>query len=78
MYEWSNEAKERTRDALGGFDLSLTQDGLIRLKHSEGAFGMIGVDDLVTGVLKVVDVRTKEVVTLRSAEELIAAGWVID
>ena len=75
---WSDNLKAKTRGAIEGRDLFAMRDGQLRLKHAGSGFGAVAADALQLGVLRIVDIRTKREVTFDSADELIAAGWVID
>lgn len=63
---------------LEGRGMFVPRDGQLHLKHASSAFGIIAGNDLACGVLKIVDRRTGTETTFASADELIAAGWVID
>ena len=75
---WSDDLRAQTREVIEGYDIFASLDGQVHLKHAASARGVIAVDDLVRGVLRVVDRRTRAETTFASVEELIAAGWVID
>ncbi len=75
---WSDELKAQTRDLIDGGGPIGTPDGSLALKHIASGFGIITEDDLVNGVLRVVDRETKAETTFASVDELIAAGWAID
>ena len=68
----------QTRDAIEGRGIFAMRNGRLCLKHIVSGFGAITAEDLQHGVLKVVDMRTKQATTFASAAELIAAGWAID
>lgn len=75
--EWSEGLKARTRDVIEG-GMFVTRDGHLHLKHVVSGFGVMTEDDVLRGVLRVVDVQTGAETTFASADELIAAGWAID
>jgi hypothetical protein len=66
------------RDMIANHDTISARNGQLCLKHVNSAFGTIAEDDLLRGVIKVVDRRTGAQATFADADELIAAGWVID
>ena len=76
--DWSDDLKKRTRDAIEGRGLLASRDGQLCLKHITSGFGTIAEEHLWGGVLKVVDRRTGAETTYANADELIAAGWVVD
>ncbi len=76
--EWSDDLKAQTRDAIEGRGIFAMRNGRLCLKHAVSGFGAIATDDLQRGVLRVVDMRTKQATTFASADALIAAGWAID
>ncbi len=76
--EWSDELKEQTRGALEGRGTFVSHDGRLCLKHITSGFGTIAQEHLWGGMLKVVDRRTGAETYYANADELIAAGWVID
>jgi len=75
---WSDDLKVQTQDTIGGRGAFAMRNGQLRFKHAVSGFGAIAADDLQHGVLRIVDRRTKQEVTFASANELIAAGWVLD
>ena len=76
--DWSDDLKVQTGDAIEGRGIFAMRNGRFCLKHIVSGFGAIAADDLQRGVLRVVDMRTKQATTFASADELIAAGWAID
>ncbi len=78
LNDWSDDLKAQTRDVIEGRDILASRDGQLHLKHVTSGFGTIAEDDLWRGVLRVVDRQTGAETTFASADELIAAGWVID
>jgi hypothetical protein len=68
----------QTRDMIANRDTIAARNGQLCLKHVTSIFGTIAEDDLLRGVIKVVDRRTGAEATFANADELIAAGWVID
>lgn len=75
---WSDGLKARTRDAIEGRDILRTRNGHLHLKHVTSAFGTIAEGNLTRGVLRVVEMQTGAETHFANAEELIAAGWVVD
>lgn len=75
---WSDALKAQTRDVIEVRGLFVPRDGKLHLKHAVSGFGTIAGDDLARGVLKVIDRRTGAEIIFASADELVAAGWVID
>ena len=75
-YGWSDTLIQQTRSALQA--LPLTPDGYVALKHIDGAFGRISLNDLVAGRYTVEDRADGETREYASIDALIAAGWVID
>jgi len=76
--DWSDDLKVQTGDAIEGRGIFAMRNGRFCLKHIVSGFGAIAADDLQRGVLRVVDMRTKQETTFASAVELTAAGWAID
>ena len=76
--DWSDDLKAQTRDIIDGLAFFVAHDGQLYLKHITSRFGTIAEDDLQRGVLKLVERGTKAEATFANADELIAAGWVID
>jgi hypothetical protein len=76
--EWSDSLKAQTRDVIEGHGLFAMRDGRLYLKHAVSGFGTMVADDLQRGVLRVVDMRTKQEMTFATVDELIVAGWAID
>ena len=76
--DWSDDLKKRTRDAVKGRDIFAPRDGQLCLKHIASGFGTIAQEHLWGGALKVVDRRTGAATCYANADELIAAGWVVD
>ncbi len=74
----SDELKAQTRDVIESRDIFAMRDSQLSLKHVTSAFGTMAEDDLCRGMLRVVDRRTGAETTFASADELIAAGWVLD
>ena len=76
--DWSDDLKAQTRDVIEGRGMFVSRDGRLHLKHVTSAFGTVAEDDLVRGVLRLVDRQTGAETTFANADALIAAGWVID
>lgn len=76
--DWSDELKERTRDAVEGRGSFTSLDGRLCLKHITSGFSTVAQEHLWGGVLKVVDRRTGAEACYANADELIAAGWAVD
>lgn len=76
--DWSDELKERTRDAVEGRGPFASLDGRLCLKHITSGFGTIAPEHLWGSVLRVVDRRTGTETCYANADELIAAGWAVD
>jgi len=75
---WSDDLKAQTQDAIEGHSAFAMRNGQLCFKHVVSGFGAIAADDLQRGVLRIVDMRTKQETTFASVNELIAAGWVLD
>ena len=77
--QWSQGLQAETREALEELDLIRICGYTIAMKHigNEGS-GMIGVDDVRTGRLRLVNRRTEVVTDFASADEVLAAGWAVD
>ena len=76
---WSDKLKAQTRDLIDSRGPVGTPDGSLPFKHIASGFGIITEDNLVNGVFRIVDRRTKaEIATFASIGELIAAGWAVD
>lgn len=73
---WSDTLIEQTRKALQSPPLTL--DSNLSLQNIEGSFGQIGLNDLVTGILRVADRHSGETHLYESVDALISAGWVVD
>jgi len=76
--EWSDDLKAQTGEAIEGSGIFAMRNGRLCLKHAVSGFGAIDADDLQHGVLRVVDMQTKQATTFVSVDALIAAGWAID
>lgn len=76
--EWSDDLKAQTRDVIEGREIFAVRDGQFHLKHVTASFGTIAENNLARGVLRLVEGRSGAETTFASADELIAAGWVID
>jgi len=76
--DWSDDLKTQTQDAIKGRGAFAMRNGQLCFKHAVSGFDAIVADDLQCGVLRIVDIRTKQEVTFASVNELIAAGWVLD
>ena len=76
--DWSDDLKAQTRDVIDGYVIIPACDGQVCLKHITTGSGTVAVDNLVRGVLRVVNRRTGFETTFANADELLAAGWVID
>ncbi len=75
--QWSEALKKATRDALD--QLTFVPDGdVVCLKHADGRFGMIAVDDVLGRNLRVIDRKTQQETTFGNADELMRSGWVLD
>lgn len=75
----SDELKTQTRDLIDSRGPIGTPGGSLSLKHVTSGFGIITENDLVNGVFRIIDRKTKaEIATFSSIDELIAAGWAID
>lgn len=76
---WSDKLKIQTRDLIDSRGPVGTPDGSLPLKHIVSGFGTVTEDDLVNGVFRIVDRKTKsEIDTFATIDDLIAAGWAID
>jgi len=75
---WSDELTAQTRDMIANRDAITARNRQLCLKHITSGFGTIAEDDLLHGVIKVVDRGAGAETTFTNADELIAAGWVID
>ena len=75
---WSDELRAQTRDIIANRDTITARNGQLCLKHITSGFGIIPEHDLLHGVIKVVDRQTGAETTFANADELIAAGWVVD
>lgn len=76
--DWSDDLKAQTRDLIEGHGMFVSRDGCLHLKHLTSASGTMSEGDLARGLLKVVERRTGTETTFATADDLIAAGWVID
>jgi hypothetical protein len=75
---WSDELTAQTREMIANRDTMTAQNGQLCLKRVPSGFGAIAEDDLLRGVIKVVDRRTGAETIFADADALIAAGWAID
>ncbi|OGQ52434.1 MAG: hypothetical protein A3J24_13235 [Deltaproteobacteria bacterium RIFCSPLOWO2_02_FULL_53_8] len=73
---FSDRLIEETRIALD--DVPLTWDGALHMKNSNGRFGKISLENMLAKKLLIEDKVTDADYHYASADELIAAGWVID
>ena len=76
--DWSDALKAQTRKLIDSRGPIGTSDCSLSLKNTTNSFGIITESDLVNGVLRVVDRKTKAETTFATADDLIAAGWVLD
>jgi len=76
--EWSDHLKAETRKAIENIDVLGTQDGHLVFKNLAGGFGIASMQDLVSGRLRITDVRTGGQSVFGTTDALIAAGWAID
>ncbi len=74
---WSDELKETTRKILVHHEL-VPMDDYVYVKHTEGSFGKIKLDDWLKNVYQITDNKTEEVVVFDTIEDLINSGWVVD
>jgi hypothetical protein len=75
--DWSNDLQERTRAAL--HELAFVSDNeVLGMKHADGRFGSILVNDVLSGIIKVKDLATENEESFGNTEDLVRAGWVID
>lgn len=73
---YSDQLIEETRKALD--DMPLTMDDHLHFKNNKGSFGKISIFDLMKNKMLIKDKITDADYHYASADELIAAGWVID
>lgn len=73
---FSEKLIEETRIALD--DVPLTWDGALHMKNSNGSFGKISLENMSAKKLLIEDKSTGADYYYASADELTAAGWVID
>ncbi|MDP2805772.1 MAG: hypothetical protein Q8O24_07495, partial [Gallionellaceae bacterium] len=73
---YSDRLIEETRKALDG--MPLTMDDHLHFKNNKGSFGKISIFDLMKNKMLIKDKITDADYHYASADELIAAGWVID
>ena len=74
---WSESLKEQTRKALAEFQCNpLT--GSIHLQNTDGSFGRITLQDLMTGRWEIHVEDSGECWTGASIDDVLAAGWAID
>ena len=79
VHSWSEASVNETRDIIDSRGPIGTPDGSLPLKHITSGFGIITEDNLVNGVFRIVDQKTKaEIAIFASVDDLIAAGWAID
>lgn len=69
----NDDAIWKTAAAVMAFDV----DGVteLRLKHSNGQRGVISSEDILEGVMRVIDRRTLEVSIYDSVEAMVLDGW---
>lgn len=77
-YQWSDSLKAQTREVVENRGVLASRDGYLHLKHIISGFGVMLEDDILRGILRVVDARTGAETTFVNADELIAAGWALD
>jgi len=68
----------QTREMIAYHDTIAARNGQLCLKHITSGFGTIAEDDLLGGVIKVIDRQTGAETIFADADAMIAAGWVID
>lgn len=73
---WSVNLLEQTFDALD--DYFTGPDGFLHMKNINGNFGKILLEDLIARRLLIQDKNSDVKYLYKTADELIADGWVID
>jgi hypothetical protein len=74
---WSIDVQERTKLALQEKAFIPYRD-VLAMKHADGRFGTMCVNDILSGLLKVNEFETEGEESFADVEELIHAGWVVD
>ena len=74
--KWSDRLIAETRAAFEG--CVVTPLGALHMKNLNGSYGKILFEDLIADKLLIKDKKTEAEYFYASADELIAAGWVID
>lgn len=75
---WSEELKERTRDALSGLDI-IPFDGKVHLKHCDKWYGYILLEDLLDRKYNIyLKSSFEKILYFNNLEEMIQQGWVVD
>ncbi|WP_200373671.1 hypothetical protein [Thiocystis violacea] len=76
---WSDNLKKQTREIIDahGTD-SVLPDLKLHMKNISSRYGYIEIENLLKGVVKVVDKETGCEVLFKNTDDLISAGWVID
>ncbi|MFB0492124.1 hypothetical protein ABIE45_004710 [Methylobacterium sp. OAE515] len=69
----NEDAIWKTAAAVMAFDV----DGVteLRLKHANGQRGVISSEDILNGVMRVIDRRTLEISIYESVEAMVLDGW---
>ena len=77
--KWSEELKRQTREIIDnqGMDF-FCPDLKLHMKNLDSRYGYIAIENLLQGVIKVVDNETGVERLFDSSDELIDSGWVID
>lgn len=77
--KWSEGLKQQTREIIDnqGMDF-FCPDFKLHMKNLDSRYGYITIENLLQGVIKVVDNKTGVERLFDSGDELIDSGWVID
>jgi len=75
--QWSEEAQQATREMVESQSYGI-RDGKVYLKHIDGSFGFVALEDLLVGhyIIHVYD--GDQVAEFDSIEAVLHAGWVLD
>jgi len=76
---WSDGLVKQTCEMIDNHGMdSILPDLKLHMKNISSRYGYIEMENLLKGVIKVVDKETGCEVLFNNTDELISAGWVID
>lgn len=75
---WLSALEASTREGLSTLSVLPTPDGVVALKRADGSFAVLAEDDLLAGIMRLVDRTTGAVATYPDVDALLDAGWALD